>query len=100
MSPSIELISVNSLLFDYHTTSRAIGVPFYRVHVSESHSRSISTGSRVSGYIVGYGRFIPEVYRVVLPGTQETYTITGLSKCSGETVPGVARPGKLQDRLT
>ncbi|KAK3767732.1 hypothetical protein RRG08_052877 [Elysia crispata] len=47
--------------------------------IQMSWSRPQFTGSRVTGYIVGYGRFIPEVYRVVLPGTQESYRITGLS---------------------
>ncbi|RUS80503.1 hypothetical protein EGW08_011724 [Elysia chlorotica] len=44
-----------------------------------SWSRPQFTGSRVTGYIVGYGRFIPEVYRVVLPGTQQWYKITDLN---------------------
>ncbi|GFS12181.1 neogenin [Elysia marginata] len=46
--------------------------------IQMSWARPKFTGSQVTGYIVGYGRFIPEAYRVVLPGTKETYTITGL----------------------
>ena len=34
----------------------------------------------VNGYIVGYGRFIPEVYREILGNNKLQYTIHKLSK--------------------
>ncbi|GFO41078.1 neogenin [Plakobranchus ocellatus] len=46
--------------------------------ISLSWSRPKFTGSQVHGYIVGYGQFIPEAYRVVLPRTQQNYTINFL----------------------
>lgn len=36
----------------------------------------------VTGYVVGYGRFIPEVYRQILDTTQTEHTITGLRQNS------------------
>lgn len=34
----------------------------------------------VNGYIVGYGRFIPEVYREIIGANKNQYTIHKLSK--------------------
>ncbi|XP_021347459.1 fibronectin-like isoform X2 [Mizuhopecten yessoensis] len=62
-------------------------VPYPPVNVSvASHSmglhitwsRPLDVNVPVTGYVVGYGRFIPEVYRHSLDNTQTEYTITGL----------------------
>ncbi|XP_060073471.1 fibronectin-like [Ylistrum balloti] len=40
------------------------------------------SGVPVTGYVVGYGRFIPEVYRDILDHAQTEHTITGLRQNS------------------
>jgi hypothetical protein len=51
-----------------------------------SHSLALSwsppqdIGVPILGYVVGYGRYIPEVYRAILPPTDRTYVIGDLSK--------------------
>ena len=37
-------------------------------------------GVPVMGYIVGYGRYIPEVYRVILGPSERSHVITDLSE--------------------
>ncbi|XP_059158573.1 neogenin-like [Physella acuta] len=45
-------------------------------------------GSALQGYIVGYGQFIPEVYRQVVSASQTSFTLTGL-KADSEYIVSV-----------
>ena len=46
------------------------------IHVTWSHP---TAATPVFGYIVGYGRFLPEVFRYTIDASQTEYTLTGLS---------------------
>lgn len=77
------------ILTDIDPTSLTVPAPPENVSVTSHHMGLQVTWNQpsnvrvpVTGYVVGYGRFIPEVYRDILDHTQTEHTITGLRQNS------------------